>query len=281
MMHQVVVSQHTGYARNASESAYPNLWRGLVGWWCPSINPRGGNRLFDLSPFRNHGTLTNMTNDDWVVSGGAGALDFDGSNDLVSTDNGNRFGLGEQYAVSLWAYVKALPTSGNLSCLLCSYDVVTNVFGFDFRLYNNSGTQQIGFTMGDGSLFAGGGDVNYTLTTNAWTSLVAVRNQGALNIWINGVSTLSISNSKAIAATQKALFFASFGSYTPSGGANLGRYFNGQLDDVRLYNRALTPPEIRQLASRRGIGLQPRPKQFTYYQFPSGSKRRRILTGMT
>jgi hypothetical protein len=58
-------------------------------------------------------------------------------------------------------------------------------------------------------------------------------------------------------------------------------YFGGQLDDIRIYNRALTPPEIRQLASKRGIGLQPRPKQFTYYQFPSGSKRRRLLTGMT
>jgi hypothetical protein len=58
-------------------------------------------------------------------------------------------------------------------------------------------------------------------------------------------------------------------------------FFPLKIDDARIYNRSLTPPEIRQLASKRGIGLQPRPKQFTYYQFPSGSKRRRILTGMT
>jgi hypothetical protein len=57
-------------------------------------------------------------------------------------------------------------------------------------------------------------------------------------------------------------------------------YLQGQMDDIRIYNRTLTLPEIRQLASERGIGLQPRPRQFTYYQFPSGSKRRRILTGM-
>jgi hypothetical protein len=31
------------------------------------------------------------------------------------------------------------------------------------------------------------------------------------------------------------------------------------LDDIRLYNRALTPAEIRLLASRRGIGLTPLP----------------------
>ena len=34
---------------------------------------------------------------------------------------------------------------------------------------------------------------------------------------------------------------------------------NGQLDDLRLYNRALTIAEIRLLASRRGIGLTPLP----------------------
>jgi hypothetical protein len=56
---------------------------------------------------------------------------------------------------------------------------------------------------------------------------------------------------------------------------------NGQIDDVRIYDRKITTNEFYQFASRRGIGLQPRPKQFTYYQFPSGSKRRRILTGMT
>jgi tetratricopeptide (TPR) repeat protein len=34
-----------------------------------------------------------------------------------------------------------------------------------------------------------------------------------------------------------------------------GTFLNGSLDDVRLYNRSLTPSEIRLLASRRGIGI--------------------------
>jgi hypothetical protein len=38
-----------------------------------------------------------------------------------------------------------------------------------------------------------------------------------------------------------------------------GTFFNGQLDDIRIYNRVLTLAEIRLLASRRGIGLQPLP----------------------
>jgi hypothetical protein len=77
-----------------------------------------------------------------------------------------------------------------------------------------------------------------------------------------------------------AVFFCngvSFGTGTPEGAGSavannfggatvyigstrsLAQFFNGQLDDVRLYNRALTAPEIRLLASRRGIGLSPLP----------------------
>ena len=33
----------------------------------------------------------------------------------------------------------------------------------------------------------------------------------------------------------------------------------GGIDDLRIYSRALTPAEIRILASRRGIGLTPLP----------------------
>jgi hypothetical protein len=47
---------------------------------------------------------------------------------------------------------------------------------------------------------------------------------------------------------------------------SLGRYagnttflWDGLLDDIRIYDRALTPAEIRLLASRRGIGLTPMP----------------------
>jgi hypothetical protein len=43
-------------------------------------------------------------------------------------------------------------------------------------------------------------------------------------------------------------------------GANVGAFRRTvALDDIRIYNRALAPAEIRLLASRRGIGLQPLP----------------------
>jgi hypothetical protein len=50
-----------------------------------NIVGRGSNRATDWGPTRKHGTLTNMTSDDWVWVPGRGImLDFDGSNDFVT-----------------------------------------------------------------------------------------------------------------------------------------------------------------------------------------------------
>jgi hypothetical protein len=73
----------TGYAKNASESANPNLWKGLVGAWMPSFGVTGGT-LKDVSGNGNDGTLTNMdAASDWVGTSKGLALDFDGVNDYV------------------------------------------------------------------------------------------------------------------------------------------------------------------------------------------------------
>lgn len=57
----------TGYAKNASESANPQLWEGLVGAWMPSFGVTGGT-LRDVSGNHNNGTLNNMDPaTDWVV----------------------------------------------------------------------------------------------------------------------------------------------------------------------------------------------------------------------
>ena len=110
-MSQIVVGQQTGYARNASESANPNLWRGLVGWWCPSVHFRGGQRLLDLSQQRNYATLNNMTNDDWLVSRGYGALDLDGTDDYLTAQAG--LSTPRQLSLSFWVKLDSHPRSIN------------------------------------------------------------------------------------------------------------------------------------------------------------------------
>ena len=81
-------SYKQGYARNASVSKRPNLWKGLVFSQKYSLGVTGITTTRDISGFKNHGTMNgSMTLDDWVISGNPRlpgyALDFEGTDDFV------------------------------------------------------------------------------------------------------------------------------------------------------------------------------------------------------
>ena len=85
MITSLIRPTHSRFARG-SLSKRPNLWKGLVGCWKPSLGVTGINTLRDVSGFGNHGTMNgSMTIDDWVIGGNPRlpvyAIELDGSND--------------------------------------------------------------------------------------------------------------------------------------------------------------------------------------------------------
>lgn len=63
----ILPSYKQGFARG-SLSMRPNLWKGLVGCWKPSLGCTGINTLFDISGYGNHGTLSSITIADWRIT---------------------------------------------------------------------------------------------------------------------------------------------------------------------------------------------------------------------
>jgi hypothetical protein len=89
------------------------------------------------------------------------------------------------------------------------------------------------------------------INTGQWVHLCATYNGSVINTYRNGVFVATASWTRGISAFQgTTVLGATFYQ------GNFTGYFSGQIDDARIYSRALTPPEIRQLASKRGIGLQ-------------------------
>jgi hypothetical protein len=115
-----------------------------------------------------------------------------------------------------------------------------------------------------------------TINRDTWYSYIAVRANGVLKLYVNGIEQSGSASFSGTITNNTVTFIGQTNDYSGASGGPQRTIF----DDIRAYNRALTPPEIRLLASRRGIGLRSQ-KQTMFYQFPSGSKRRRILTGMT
>jgi hypothetical protein len=240
-------SIQSGFARSRSEALFARLFPDL-GWWCPSLQSPGGSRLHDLSGRQNWGTLTNMTNDDWVNVFGRPALDFDGSNDYV--DNVGYAPATVERSLSGWF---KYPGSGTIAML---YSAGENNLNQGFSIYLNGNST---ITMSQwGSSVSGGS----TFNTNLWTHFCMVNYGNAWEIWING----RLLNSGTMTTTPTR-------HKGRMGAQNITPLYSflGQLDDYRLYSRALKSGDTRQLY-QLGRGNMPRIRQRRYSVEEAGFK---------
>lgn len=107
-------SYRTGWARNAGESQYPELWKSLIGAWCPALGS-SGLKLMDLSGRGNDGTLTSMDpNTDWMVDQHGQQLDFDGTDDSVELGTPESLKPTTQITIAAWVVLKATPNSSGM-----------------------------------------------------------------------------------------------------------------------------------------------------------------------
>jgi hypothetical protein len=83
---------------------------------------------------------------------------------------------------------------------------------------------------------------NATFTANTWYHVVGVYTPEQTSLYINGAID------KSTAASQSTLYYKESTSAIGKEGCGAPvQYFNGKLDDVRVYNRALTPDEVKRL----------------------------------
>lgn len=228
----------TGIARNPYESAHPELWRGLVGLWAPSVGVQG-MRLWDFSINRNHGVMTNMTRADWIGSEDGWALDFDGGDDFVDVDGSfPDLASGDSATVTAWINLNATPGG------------FASVFAFGFTGNNPilsltiaGNLSIIGFLESDTSaqvtLTADGS----ALTVGEWAHVAVVydRSSGNATRYFNGSQTGTIDDISAVT-----------GQISTLGNIHIGRLSSGfeldvKIGDLHYFDRALTATDIQQL----------------------------------
>ena len=117
-------SYHQNFATRGL-SKRPNLWRGLVGAWKPSLGVTGITTLRDVSGFGNHGTMNgSMTIDDWVLSGNPKipgyALDYEGTDDYILA---NAPAVVPPFSMAAWVYIHDLATSDFMMATLADSSV--------------------------------------------------------------------------------------------------------------------------------------------------------------
>jgi hypothetical protein len=237
-------SIQTGFARSASEAMFPRLFPD-VGWWCPSLNPAmGGTRLWDLSGRQNWGTLTNMANDDWVVSGGKGALDFDGVNDYADLQTaGRQYPRLTQATWNFWVNFSSFSKASGYNQIAETFGTDGGQTNYQFSCLVKSNAKLAFYVFGSSAANQSNydGTGTYTLSTNRWYMLTyvyqgGVRQEGYVDGLLDGSAANPVS-SMTFSSQNVRLGFSSFGD----------RYPAMRFDDSRLYNRALTVGEVLQL----------------------------------
>ncbi len=234
----------TAFCANGTTAGYSNpiISNGLVGYWPLDGNTTNWttNTTADISGNGNTATFIGMSTSTSPVAGKIGqALKFIGSSsNYINVGNIGIADFGtNDFSLSQWVKTTGASTVYTLSKRgACSHGNFWNtILGAD----------------GKHSFEIDDGNVNYVdLTSNGvvndgkWHHLVDTRSGVVTKIYIDGA--LDIANTSAgttnIAANSAPVYFGE----NVLGGA-CDKPFSGALDDVRIYNRALTAGEVLQL----------------------------------
>ena len=159
------------------------------------------------------------------------ALDFNGTFQYVSVPYNDDFDLGNTFTFETWVKASALPPT---IAGIISLPASTTATGARLEIRNNG---QIGF--GTSGLYMSS-DENIEL--NKWTHLAGTYDGTAFRLYKNGVLIGTVSNNTYTTSSYtEPLFIGKEGS----GGVLESRRFTGQIDEVRIWDIALSAAEIQ------------------------------------
>jgi chitodextrinase len=184
-----------------------------------------GDVVHDASGNANHGTVAGAR----FTSAGknGGGLTFDGAGDLVTVPDAASLDLTTGMTLEAWVRPTALGASWR-----------TAVFkerrrGTVYSLYAHDGHTSVGQVDIGGEKNA----VGPLLPVDAWTHIAVTYNGSSLRFFVNGAQTSSVGVSGRIPKSS--------GPLRIGGNAVWTEWFAGTIDDVRVYNRALTAAELQ------------------------------------
>lgn len=181
-----------------------------------------GTTWTDLSGRVNNGTLINGVG---YNSANGGTLVFDGVNDYITCPPSPNWAIGSSGTLDMWVYATgSITTNHRLWC--------TN---------NNASSLDCFIALSNGTLGFHGGTFFTTsvFPYNTWVNLVTVYNSGVPSVYWNSVSQSLTGNLSGYTITNSNTLY--IGQY--AGGGNY--YLNGRISNFKIYNRSLTPQEVR------------------------------------
>jgi len=249
------------YARTPAQIAYDYNRGGPVGYW--RMDECQGATAYDSSGNGNNGTITiggtgTQTAVGTCTTAGtawgngvngkySNSLNFDGSDDYIEINpESTDLNLSQQGSISAWVKLASVPTAGNLFTII-SEGGISGIYGPFHEIYNTSGTPKLCLWQ-DGTINQWTcGTSDFSSLTNQWIFTTSVWDGSTTKIYING--QLENTQNRSGDTGNGTKWGIGRNPYNDS------RYFNGQIDDAKVFNYALTAEQVKNLYNA-GAGVQ-------------------------
>jgi hypothetical protein len=227
-----ITALYTGEPVNPPTACNPlpsNLQNGLVGYWpfCGDANDESGNG--------NDGTVNGATLTEDRFGLANAAYDFDGDQDFIVVANEANFDFQTEFTINAWVKVNSNNQGQKM--------IVTKFQNFDdsyaLATSNKLILGQLASAPTQWTELIGTNEID-SLT---WANITLVLANQNLKLFLNGVEEASATYSSNVFNSQAPVVFGDFFGNN----SNEGAAFEGIIDDIGIWNRALTAEEVQQL----------------------------------
>jgi hypothetical protein len=214
-----------------------SLTNGLVGYWpfCGNANDDSGNG--------NNGTVNGATLTTDRFGNGNSAYDFNGGVNFINIPSNNSldFSLNNKITISLWLNSSVTPVANEAHVLVSKQDG-SGLGQIGFNVANELSSTYLLIKNGTSSTQAYSGINGGQLNNGVWHNLVFTFDNGITKAYKDGQLMSQGFTSSIIGASTQALRFGK-----PTWASLTAPEFSGKLDDIGIWNRALTQEEVTQL----------------------------------
>jgi len=214
-----------------------NVATGLVGYW--TFEETNGTVFADASGRGHNATLQNGTIVPGTLGVVGGAFNFDGVGNFAIVPHAAELNLADQASVSVWVNPRSLGLVGGLG------RIVRKDINVDLTLVTANSTFQVYGGLNKSTYIAPANSA----AINQWQHIAVVTKDGMLEFFRNGRSLGPPFPGFFGPANLNDLIIANFGP-----DLSINRLFDGYMDELGLWNRALSASEVDGIYQNGTVG---------------------------
>jgi hypothetical protein len=193
------------------------------------------------------------------------AVEFDGVDDFISIPDITAINPTTKITVEAWIKADAFSTTNFGNSILCKHGWASGNKGYVLRCGDNG---KVNFNIANSSGVWVEAVSASVMKTGMWYHVAGTFNGDSVSVYINGNLEASVPYSGSISPSTGLAAKIGDLAYTTGG----SRLFKGQIDEVRVWNAALTKTTIRDWMCRKVITLHPNYGNLgAYYKLDEGT----------